>query len=89
MVWMKDKLGLGHWARNQHEPLLIGSRGTIPAPAPGDQLPSVLFAPRGKHSEKPAEFAAMIERLYPLTPKLEMFARGPRPGWDVWGNEAA
>jgi N6-adenosine-specific RNA methylase IME4 len=29
----------------------------------------------------------MIERLYPNVPKLEMFARKPRDGWDVWGNE--
>jgi N6-adenosine-specific RNA methylase IME4 len=44
---------------------------------------------RGAHSEKPELFAAMIERLWPNTPKLEMFARRPRPGWDAWGNEVA
>jgi len=30
----------------------------------------------------------MIARLYPSTPKFEMFARGPRAGFDVWGNAA-
>jgi len=29
----------------------------------------------------------MIERLWPNTPKLEMFARKERPGWDTWGAE--
>jgi N6-adenosine-specific RNA methylase IME4 len=42
----------------------------------------------GRHSEEPAIFAEMIERYYPTTSKLEMFARGPaRPGWDAWENE--
>lgn len=88
IVWVKDKIGLGHWSRSQHEPLLIGSRGTIPAPTPGDQVPSVLFAPRSEHSEKPEAIAEMIGKLYPNTPRLEMFARRSRPGWDRWGNEA-
>ena len=30
----------------------------------------------------------MIERMFPNMPRLEMFARKTRPGWDVWGNEA-
>jgi N6-adenosine-specific RNA methylase IME4 len=47
----------------------------------------VIEAPRGRHSEKPVAFAEVIERLYPNVPKLEMFARAPRAGWDVWGNE--
>jgi hypothetical protein len=32
MVWVKDKIGIGHWVRNQHELLLIGRRGEFPAP---------------------------------------------------------
>jgi N6-adenosine-specific RNA methylase IME4 len=26
--------------------------------------------------------------MYPNVPKIELFARSPRIGWDVWGNEA-
>jgi N6-adenosine-specific RNA methylase IME4 len=44
-------------------------------------------APRGRHSEKPDIFAEHITRLFPTVPKLEMFARTSRAGWDVWGNE--
>jgi N6-adenosine-specific RNA methylase IME4/ParB-like chromosome segregation protein Spo0J len=88
IAWKKDKTGIGYWTRSQLEILLIGTRGNIPTPAPGDQLPAIIEAPRKRHSEKPDEFAEHIERLFPKVPKLEMFARKARPGWDAWGNEA-
>ena len=88
-IWVKDRLGTGHWFRNKHETLLVGTRGNVPAPTPGTQFESVVFAPVGEHSAKPAIFRDMIERLFPNLPKLEMFARGKAaPGWDVLGNEA-
>jgi N6-adenosine-specific RNA methylase IME4 len=86
-IWAKDRFGTGYWNRSKHEVLMVGVRGDVPAPAPGTQLPSVIEAPVGRHSEKPAAFAAMIERMFPSVPKLEMFARAPRDGWDVWGAE--
>lgn len=39
-----------------------------------------------QHSAKPPEFYGMVERVSP-GPYLEMFARQPRAGWAVWGNE--
>jgi N6-adenosine-specific RNA methylase IME4 len=60
-VWVKDKIGPGYWAREQHELLLIGTRGNIPAPAPGEQYLSVISAPRARHSEKPPVVYDMIE----------------------------
>jgi N6-adenosine-specific RNA methylase IME4 len=48
----------------------------------------VLTLPRGRHSEKPAAFAEMIEAMFPSVPRLEMFARSPRAGWDAVGAEA-
>lgn len=41
-------------------------------------------APR--HSAKPPEFSEMVEAVSP-GPRLELFAREPRTGWHVWGNE--
>lgn len=41
-------------------------------------------APRGQHSAKPALFADLIERMSP-GPRLELFAREQRLGWDSWG----
>lgn len=40
------------------------------------------------HSAKPPEFYRMVESMSP-GPYLEMFARAPRTGWSVWGNEVA
>jgi N6-adenosine-specific RNA methylase IME4 len=88
IAWVKDRIGTGYWTRNKHELLLIATKGNIPAPAMGMQPPSVIELPVLKHSEKPAFFADMIQTLYPTTPKVEVFARIGRPGWDVIGNEA-
>lgn len=87
LVWVKDRIGTGYWFRNRHEILLVGTAGSIPAPEMGTQSESVLEWPVGKHSEKPEPIYEMIERMYPHIPKLEMFARQEREGWDAWGNE--
>jgi N6-adenosine-specific RNA methylase IME4 len=88
-IWHKDKIGTGYWNRNRHELLLIGTHGSVPAPAMGTQWHSVIEAPRGEHSEKPEIFLRMIEEYYPNLPKIELNRRGPaRPSWDAWGNEA-
>jgi N6-adenosine-specific RNA methylase IME4 len=87
LVWEKDRIGLGYWSRNAHELLLIGTRGDVPAPLPGTQVESIVQAPRSEHSAKPAVFAGIIEQMFPDVPRLELFARVARPGWDVWGAE--
>ena len=87
MVWVKDRIGMGYYARQQHELLLIGARGDIPAPAPATRPPSVVTAPRAEHSAKPDEVYELIERMYPGYPKCELFQRRPRDGWVGWGNQ--
>jgi len=87
-VWAKDRIGTGYWLRNRHELLLIGTRGNPPAPAPGTQWPSLIQAPVREHSRKPDEVYALIESYFPTLPKIELFARHARPGWDRWGSEA-
>ncbi len=42
---------------------------------------------RREHSRKPDEAYHLIEGMYPELPKLELFARSCRAGWDAWGNE--
>jgi N6-adenosine-specific RNA methylase IME4 len=88
LVWVKNKIGLGYWVRNQHELLLIARRGDIPTPRPGDRPPSVIAAAVREHSRKPDEAYALIERMYGELPKIELFARSPRAGWAAWGNQA-
>jgi N6-adenosine-specific RNA methylase IME4 len=88
-AWGKDKFGTGYWNREKHELLLIGTRGNIPCPAPGEQWDSLVIAPRGEHSAKPQVFLKMVEHYFPSLPKIELNRRGrARPGWDAWGNEA-
>jgi N6-adenosine-specific RNA methylase IME4 len=54
----------------------------------GTQSPSVIEAPVGRHSEKPAVFAELIEHYFPNMPKIELFSRSPRHGWAAHGNES-
>ena len=88
MVWVKDKIGMGYYARQQHELLLIATRGAPPTPAPADRPSSVVNATRDAHSAKPTEFYELIERMYPGLPKIELFCRSPRDGWSAWGNQS-
>jgi N6-adenosine-specific RNA methylase IME4 len=88
MVWVKDKIGMGYYARQQHELLLIGRRGSLPVPDPEDRPPSVVHAVRNEHSTKPERMYELIERMYPLLERCELFQRRPRDGWAGWGNEA-
>jgi N6-adenosine-specific RNA methylase IME4 len=39
-------------------------------------------------STKPDEIYPLIEQMYPELARIELFARGTRPGWDAWGNES-
>lgn len=87
-VWIKDKAGTGYWNRNKHELLLIGTRGSVPAPAPGDQYESAIEAKVQEHSRKPFHFREIIKDMFPTLPRIELFAREQFGGWDSWGNEA-
>lgn len=88
MVWVKDRIGMGYYARSQHELLLIGKRGELPMPDPSSRPASVVTAPRGEHSAKPEVFYELIETMYEGLPLAEMFARQARPGWTAWGYQA-
>jgi len=88
-VWVKHKAATGFWSRGRHELLLLGTKGKVPAPAPGDAWESVIEAAARKHSQKPDKVYDLIERYFPTLPKIELNARGqPREGWESWGPEA-
>jgi N6-adenosine-specific RNA methylase IME4 len=87
-VWDKQKIGMGYYFRQQHELLLVATCGKPPTPLPANRPSSVMSFARTQHSAKPAEVAELIEAMYPDLPKLEMFCRSPRDGWDAWGNQA-
>ena len=90
IVWRKPHAGTGLWFRSRHENLFVATRGyDVPAPALGQQPESVIDAAleARRHSAKPVAFHDLIAGLYPTAPKLELFARERRPGWEAWGNE--
>lgn len=86
IVWDKQKMITGYWARYRHEILLIGTRGKVVAPAMGTQPESIVTEKGREHSRKPEWQYELIERWYPNVPKLELNARHRRPGWISWGN---
>lgn len=82
---------------NDHEPVLVAKRGRPRIEHP-DYL-GVHFwrqvyewnpkakVPQKKHSAKPPGFIELVEQIAD-GPRLEMFAREARLGWDSWGNES-
>lgn len=88
MVWVKDKIGMGYYARQQHELLLIATKGALPVPEPATRPASVICGERAAHSAKPESVYGLLERMYPDFPKVELFCRAPREGWSVWGNQS-
>ena len=95
IIWEKvrhdgapDGRGVGFYFRNVTEILLFGIRGdknrTL---APARSQVNLIRSIKREHSRKPDEFIPLIEACSP-GPYLELFARGNRPGWDMWGNQA-
>ena len=87
LTWTKQHLARGHWLRNQTEHCILATRGR-PVLTLTNQT-TALLAPRGKHSEKPEAFYALVQSLFPAPGYLELFARKARPGWTVWGDEVS
>jgi N6-adenosine-specific RNA methylase IME4 len=95
LVWHKirkdggsDGRGVGFYFRNVTELILFGVRGknarTLDA---GRSQVNMIQTRKREHSRKPDEQYKLIEACSP-GPYLEMFARGERPKWAVWGNQA-
>ena len=53
----------------------------------GRTQPNIIVARKREHSRKPDEQYEIIESCS-WGPYLELFARGTRPGWYCWGNQA-
>jgi N6-adenosine-specific RNA methylase IME4 len=86
LVWIKDKgPSIGWWLDTRHELLLVGVRGAVTPLALPDSV--IANVHPHEHSRKPDEAYALMEQMFPGVRKVECFARQPRAGWDVWGNE--
>lgn len=95
LIWHKvrkdggsDGRGVGFYFRNVTEMILFGVRGPSPRTlAPGRSQVNFLASRKREHSRKPDEQYGLIESCS-AGPYLEMFARGTRPNWTYWGNQA-
>lgn len=81
--------GPGYYTGSNVELLLLGRKKKAPSIRHGRyKAPQVFYSPRLGHSEKPHEIQQQIAAMYSdAAPRLELFARHPFPGWDVFGNE--
>lgn len=90
MIWLPDVMGTvvgpGNYTLSNTEPCLVGVRGKG-LKRKDKSVRQLLMAPRTGHSAKPAEARRRIELLYGGVNRVELFARNPSKGWDVWGNE--
>ena len=93
VTWVKTKVAdrasvsmkMGYYFRGATEHCLFAVRGKMRLNL--RNLPTAFLWPRiGQHSRKPDAFFDMVETATP-GPRLELFARRPREGWTVWGNE--
>ncbi len=94
IIWHKirkdggpDGRGVGFYFRNTTEIVLFGTRGSLRTLEPGRSQVNILKTRKQEHSRKPDEMYELIEKCS-SGPYLELFARGARPNWDVFGNQA-
>ena len=94
IVWHKirrdggpDGRGVGFYFRNTTEMILFGVKGTLRTLPPGRRQVNIIKTRKREHSRKPDQQYRIIEACSP-GPYLELFARGTRPGWVTWGNQA-
>jgi len=99
-TWVKteadgsDFCGIGDPLRGDTEHAIYFVRGDVaynPTGAEhGNPIQRTSFrAPVGEHSAKPDVFYEDLIKLCPMGPRLEMFARKTRPGWEGTGSELA
>ena len=95
IVWEKirkdgepDGRGVGFYFRNVTEILLFGICGSNNRTlSPARSQVNLIRAQKREHSRKPDEIIPIIEKCS-SAPFIELFARGDRAGWTMWGNQA-
>ena len=95
IIWEKirkdggpDGRGVGFYFRNVTEMILFGVRGkNIRTLAPGRRQVNFIEERKREHSRKPDKQYEIIESCS-SGPFLELFARGARPNWTTWGDQA-
>ena len=91
-VWCKKNkivdswfTGLGYWTRANAEICLLATKGKPKRVS--KSVRQIIDTPIERHSKKPDEIRERIVELMGDLPRVELFARQPTLGWDIWGNE--
>lgn len=97
-VWHKRRANVGNYTMSGCELCLLFKRGKIPADRvrnPGQkqfietiEYDDFVEEKITRHSAKPEEVRTRIEKMYPISKKIELFARTSKEGWDCFGNQA-
>jgi len=82
---INEHIGMGHYLRNCTEHILFCAKGNKATDR--NDVPNYILAERTEHSSKPAKSYRLAEELSNALPRLELFSRESRDGWDAWGDE--
>ena len=85
-----DGRGVGFYFRNVTEMILFGIKKRSEPNrtlSPARSQVNILRTRKREHSRKPDEIIPIIEACS-AAPRIELFARGDRAGWDMWGDQA-
>lgn len=90
LTWCKTPMGKGQGGVfcPTTEFILLGRKGKMPKVERVDTTWFHTKRVNNSHSSKPEFFQDLIEKLTEA-PRLEMFARRERTGWDVFGDEVS
>jgi len=87
LTWCKKPMGKGQGGvyTPTTEFLILARIGKMPKV---ERIDTTWFEVKRakRHSQKPESFQDLIEKVS-CEPRIELFARRYRIGWDVWGNE--
>ena len=89
-VWYKQRANVGNYTMSSCELCLLFKKGKIPSDRvrnPGQK--QFISEPVTVHSKKPDVTRTRIEKMYPISKKIELFARQECSGWDCWGDEVS
>ena len=83
----KTVCNLGAWTMKNCEICLLSTKGQMLKYKKCNNIRQLHRSERTAHSKKPDLFADLIVDLFGDLPRIELFARDKKIGWDCWGNE--
>jgi N6-adenosine-specific RNA methylase IME4 len=87
LVWDSKRFRKGPWLREQHELLLVATKGHVSPPTVRARPASLFSHRRGRHGAKPVAVYEMLERMLPRARRCELFGRTKRPRWSMWSPD--